>query len=132
MHGRHVINLQVDGLPLPTDVTSADQAKNLIERAVGKFGRVDVLVNNAGGAMPGRLSSSMWMSTAPCWSSTVFAPLRTTPKERAACSRGPSLLTSCVLGACDLFPRGPVACDRCGGEEPVLLAVDVVAQQVEL
>jgi NADP-dependent 3-hydroxy acid dehydrogenase YdfG len=35
-------------LPIPTDVASADQVKHLVDSAVGKFGRIDVLINNAG------------------------------------------------------------------------------------
>ena len=35
-------------LTVPTDVADADQAKALIDRAVGRFGRIDVLLNNAG------------------------------------------------------------------------------------
>ncbi|MDG6905162.1 MAG: SDR family oxidoreductase [Nitrososphaerota archaeon] len=32
-----------------TDVTSEDSVRNLINRSVGKFGRLDILVNNVGG-----------------------------------------------------------------------------------
>ncbi|MCF3128850.1 SDR family NAD(P)-dependent oxidoreductase [Streptomyces olivochromogenes] len=35
-------------LPLPLDVTSADAAREAVEAAVARFGRVDVIVNNAG------------------------------------------------------------------------------------
>ena len=34
-------------LSVPTDVTDADQCRNLVERTLEEFGRVDVLVNNA-------------------------------------------------------------------------------------
>jgi len=37
---------------VPTDVTDADQLGNLVEQAVGELGRIDVLVNNAGGWDP--------------------------------------------------------------------------------
>ncbi|MCY2931457.1 MAG: SDR family NAD(P)-dependent oxidoreductase [Planctomycetota bacterium] len=36
------------GLPVPTDVTDAAQVNALVARAVEAFGRVDVMVNNAG------------------------------------------------------------------------------------
>ncbi len=39
-------------LAVPTDVTEADQRAHLITRAVDEFGRIDVLVNNAGGWNP--------------------------------------------------------------------------------
>src|SRR5258707_14496025 len=35
-------------LPLALDVTSQSQAKSAIERTIATFGRIDVLVNNAG------------------------------------------------------------------------------------
>lgn len=33
---------------MPLDVTKADQIASAVEAAEGKFGRIDVLVNNAG------------------------------------------------------------------------------------
>jgi short-subunit dehydrogenase len=43
--------LGADTLVVPTDVTRADDCRNLIERAAERFGRVDTLVNNAAQAM---------------------------------------------------------------------------------
>jgi NAD(P)-dependent dehydrogenase (short-subunit alcohol dehydrogenase family) len=37
-------------LALPTDVTTADGCHGLVERAIDEFGRLDILVNCAGGA----------------------------------------------------------------------------------
>jgi 7-alpha-hydroxysteroid dehydrogenase len=39
-------------LAVPTDVTQTDQLEALVSRTVGELGRVDVLVNNAGGWLP--------------------------------------------------------------------------------
>ena len=36
-------------LAVPTDVTKADQCRALVDTAVAEFGRLDVLMNNAGG-----------------------------------------------------------------------------------
>lgn len=36
-------------LTVPTDVTSAEECQALVDAAVGEFGRLDVLMNNAGG-----------------------------------------------------------------------------------
>ena len=40
-------------LVVPTDVLQTDQLDRLVERALGEFGGVDFLVNNAGGTLPG-------------------------------------------------------------------------------
>ena len=39
---------ELDGLPLPTDVTQRDQVEALVERAVERFGRLDAVVTAAG------------------------------------------------------------------------------------
>jgi 7-alpha-hydroxysteroid dehydrogenase len=39
-------------LVVPTDVTELDQLERLTDAAVAEFGRLDIAVNNAGGAMP--------------------------------------------------------------------------------
>jgi short-subunit dehydrogenase len=42
---------QVEVLALKTDVTLESDCKNLIDKALGKFGRIDILINNAGISM---------------------------------------------------------------------------------
>jgi 7-alpha-hydroxysteroid dehydrogenase len=39
-------------LVVPTDVTDRSALENLVDRTVAEFGRLDIVVNNAGGAMP--------------------------------------------------------------------------------
>ena len=40
--------LKTEVLPVKTDVTQEDECKALIKKALEKFGRIDVLINNAG------------------------------------------------------------------------------------
>lgn len=40
-----------EALVVPTDVTSAEECRSLIETAASEFGGIDILVNNAGAAM---------------------------------------------------------------------------------
>lgn len=39
-------------LPVPTDVTDSVAVNAMVERAADEFGRIDILINNAGGAGP--------------------------------------------------------------------------------
>jgi 7-alpha-hydroxysteroid dehydrogenase len=45
-------------LVVPTDVLKFDQLQNLADAAMGEFGRIDVLVNNAGGFPPKPVSQT--------------------------------------------------------------------------
>lgn len=40
-----------ESLAVPTDVTKPDEAKNLVDKTIEKFGRIDVLINGAAMAM---------------------------------------------------------------------------------
>lgn len=45
-----VLSLGRNALAVPTDVTTADACARLVETTIEKFGRIDILVNCAGGA----------------------------------------------------------------------------------
>ncbi len=47
-----VAGLEGEGLGVVTDVSSAEDVDNLVAQAVAKFGRIDLLFNNAGIAAP--------------------------------------------------------------------------------
>jgi NAD(P)-dependent dehydrogenase (short-subunit alcohol dehydrogenase family) len=46
--GREVLQLGADVIVLVTDVSQSSEASRMVEQTVSRFGRVDVLVNNAG------------------------------------------------------------------------------------
>jgi len=48
----HVRAIGRRALAVPTDVTVTEQLENLVARTADELGRIDVLVNNAGGSLP--------------------------------------------------------------------------------
>ncbi len=45
-------------LAVPTNIRETDHVEALVERALDRFGAIDVLVNNAGGQFPARATSA--------------------------------------------------------------------------
>lgn len=45
-----------DGLALKCDITDSSQVKETVNQVIGKFGKVDILVNSAGGGLPRKKS----------------------------------------------------------------------------
>jgi short-subunit dehydrogenase len=58
------------------DVTTRDAAQRIISAAVNAFGRIDVVVNNAGAAQPGQLLQQTDAHIDSQWQLHVAAPLR--------------------------------------------------------
>ncbi|OLT10978.1 hypothetical protein BJF78_28170 [Pseudonocardia sp. CNS-139] len=54
---KEVRDLGADALSVPTDVTSCDAVAALVDAATARFGRIDVLVNNAGIGKVGAVDS---------------------------------------------------------------------------
>lgn len=46
-----------NSIAIPTDMTKPDSIKNLIDKTIEKYGRIDVLINNAGQGMYGALET---------------------------------------------------------------------------
>lgn len=75
-------------VPIALDVTTSDAAKRIIGVALQRFGRIDVLLNNAGFATAGALLEQSDAQIDTQWNVHVAAPLRLTrealPALRAA------------------------------------------------
>src|SRR4051794_37434717 len=48
--GQHVASSLPDAIYVQADVSKDDQARSLVEAALARWGRVDIVVNNAGAA----------------------------------------------------------------------------------
>ncbi len=57
-------------LSVSCDVNDKDQIATVVDRAIAEFGRIDVVVNNAGGTAQPPLSTSTWRTSRPHSTST--------------------------------------------------------------
>jgi NAD(P)-dependent dehydrogenase (short-subunit alcohol dehydrogenase family) len=75
---RKAIQSPDDVLLIPADLTDASQAANLIEHAVAHFGRIDVLINNAGIIEVGPVEDQPIAAYRRAMATNFFAALYTT------------------------------------------------------
>jgi len=71
--GEEIKKMGRDVLIVQADVSKADQVKNMVRKTVERFGRVDVLVNNAGTLVP---ANSFLESTEEGWDKTLDVNLK--------------------------------------------------------
>lgn len=65
-------------LTVPTDLAEPAQCERLVAQTVERFGGVDVLVNNAGLGLYGRLENTEWEHSREMWEVNFFGLLRLT------------------------------------------------------
>lgn len=64
------------GLAIPTDMRKPEDIENLIEKTVGQFGRIDILINNAGQGIYGPIERIDVAAFADVMDLNVFAVVR--------------------------------------------------------
>jgi len=64
-----------DTLVIPADLCDATQVKQAIDRAIQHFGRIDVLINNAGQAAAGTVAEVNLVDVQQIMALNVYAPL---------------------------------------------------------
>ena len=62
-----ILNANPNVLPIACDLTNPDALKSLVEKSMERFGRIDVLINNAGISK----SNVAWKTTAEEWQQTI-------------------------------------------------------------
>jgi NAD(P)-dependent dehydrogenase (short-subunit alcohol dehydrogenase family) len=75
---REAVQAADDVLLIPADLTDAAQAATLIDHAVGHFGRIDVLINNAGIIEVGPVEDQPIAAYRRAMATNFFAALHTT------------------------------------------------------
>jgi NAD(P)-dependent dehydrogenase (short-subunit alcohol dehydrogenase family) len=75
---REAIQSPDDVLLIPTDLTDATQAAKLIDHAIGHFGHIDVLINNAGIIEVGPVENQPLAAYHRAMATNFFAALHTT------------------------------------------------------
>jgi 7-alpha-hydroxysteroid dehydrogenase len=74
-------------LVVPTDVTELGELERLVDATVGEFGRLDIAVNNAGGAMPRAALATSDRFLESAFHFNVTAPFTLTKLARSSTSR---------------------------------------------
>lgn len=81
----------VGGLAVVADVSDAAQVRAAFEQVCSAFGRLDVLVNNAGHAVPSsieKMTDEEWRQTVDCNLSGTFYCCREAMRVMRSCDRG--------------------------------------------
>jgi NAD(P)-dependent dehydrogenase (short-subunit alcohol dehydrogenase family) len=92
-------SMSTRALAVPTDVKVEESVVNLVELTVQEFGRIDVLVNNAGGTRMGPLESAPTKAWDSVFALNVRGPFlctrEGTPPDRPSVGRDRQRLLGC-------------------------------------
>jgi meso-butanediol dehydrogenase / (S,S)-butanediol dehydrogenase / diacetyl reductase len=67
-----LVNKYSQGIYIQGDVSISSQAENIIKKIIGKFNQLDILINNAGIVIPGRIDNTSEES----WDKTINTNLK--------------------------------------------------------
>lgn len=96
-----IAKIGVKTLPVATDVTKMEDIDNLVERTVKEFGRIDILINNAGTAITKRaeeLTEGDWDRVVNVDLKGVFFCAQAVGKQMIKQKRGKIINIASILG----------------------------------
>jgi NAD(P)-dependent dehydrogenase (short-subunit alcohol dehydrogenase family) len=96
-----IAQLGVQTLPVAADVTKMEAITNLVERTLDKFGRIDILINNAGTALTKRaeeITESDWDRVVDVDLKGVFFCAQAVGKQMIKQKRGKIVNVASMLG----------------------------------
>jgi len=104
-------------LPVPTDVRAGDQVSNLVEKSMAEFGRIDIMVNNAGGSfMAGTmdLSEGGWDAIVRENLKSVFLCSKAVAKVMIDQKEGNIVSIASIAGIASYTPCAPYGAAKAG------------------
>ncbi|MGZ3416597.1 MAG: SDR family NAD(P)-dependent oxidoreductase [Polyangiales bacterium] len=113
-----------DAIAVPGDVTQPSVRDAIVEHALAKYGRIDVLVNNAGVGLYGKYTSITPELLREVFELNVVAPMALTQRAMPALekSRGTVVMMSSIAGV--------VAMPRTGGYAATKYALEAMSQSL--
>ncbi|MFH1260248.1 MAG: SDR family NAD(P)-dependent oxidoreductase [Elusimicrobiota bacterium] len=90
-----------EGLALKADISKSEEVKDLVKKIVSKWGKIDLLINNAGVCVPEiflRLSEANWDRTIKANLSGTFFCLRETAKMMINDRQGSIINIGSIIG----------------------------------
>lgn len=126
-----VSELGAEAMAVPTDVTRQEDTERLAESVVGRFGRIDVLVNNAGISGPvGPLQDNDiadWVTTINVNLTGTFLACRAVIPQMLAQERG-KIINLSGAGATNAWSNMSA---YCSSKAAVVRLTEVLAQELE-
>jgi short-subunit dehydrogenase len=113
-----------DAIAVPGDVTQESVRNAIVEQALAKYGRIDVLVNNAGVGLYGQYVAITPAMLREVFELNVVAPMALTQKAMPSleASRGTVVMMSSIAGL--------VAMPRTGGYAATKYALEAMSQSL--